>query len=86
MLGKKTGGRRAGTLNKKTVVVKEALETVFEGLGGTDAMLIWAREHPTEFYTSLFGRLLPRDLNLSQSIDVGAAIEAARQRALRKLS
>lgn len=81
--GYKTGGRRKGTPNRRTVAVKEAIETVYEGMGGTEAMLTWAREHPGEFYQSLFAKLLPRDLNLSQTVDVASAIDAARQRALR---
>lgn len=61
-LGRKTGGRRKGSLNKKTHSVKEALEAAFHGLGGKAALVRWAETNPTEFYR-IWAKLLPRDIN-----------------------
>jgi hypothetical protein len=60
----KTGGRKKGTLNRSTVVVKEALELAFQGIGGVPALIEWAREERTEFY-KLFAKLLPTYLRVA---------------------
>lgn len=59
--GQKTGGRKAGTPNKTTVTVKEALQAVYRDRGGNNALLIWATDNPTEFY-KLWGRMLPQEI------------------------
>lgn len=51
-------GRPKGAKNKSTVKVKEAFETAFEELGGVDALVMWARKEPTEFYKQ-YAKLLP---------------------------
>lgn len=51
-------GRPKGSRNKKTVAVKEALENAFAGMGGTPALIKWAKENPTEFF-KIWSKLLP---------------------------
>lgn len=62
--GVKTGGRRPGSLNKTTVAVRDALHSVFDGIGGTDAMREWAMNNQTQFY-SLYAKMLPTDIEIS---------------------
>jgi hypothetical protein len=59
--GQKTGGRKAGTPNKTTAQVKEALTSVYTKKGGDSALLNWARANETEFY-KLWGRMLPQEV------------------------
>lgn len=60
-LGKKTGGRKAGTPNKNSITVKESLKAVYERLGGDDAMLEWAKQNPDEFYRHWI-KMLPTEV------------------------
>lgn len=60
---RKTGGRQSGTPNKVTVVFREAVETVYSGLGGHDAFLKWARKNQTEYY-KIAARLIPSELRI----------------------
>lgn len=62
----KTGGRKAGTPNKTTVEVKEALELVFEKIGGVEKLAEWAGRNREEFY-KLWAKLLPKDINAKVS-------------------
>lgn len=57
----KTGGRIVGTPNKFTGVFREAVLSVYNGLGGHKAFLEWARENPTEYY-KIAARLIPVEL------------------------
>lgn len=62
--GNKAGpGRPKGSLNKVTQSVKAALEEAFERRGGVDALMRWANEEPSDFY-SLWGKLLPKNLEV----------------------
>lgn len=77
-IGRKTGGRPKGGLNKTTRNVKQALERAFERLGGVRSLVAWGRENPTEFY-KLWAKLLPKDLNLtmqSEAIQLGEDVRA----------
>ena len=60
-LGKKTGGRKKGTPNKVQRTVRESLVSVYERLGGDDAMLSWAAENPEEFYRHWI-KMLPTEV------------------------
>jgi hypothetical protein len=62
---KKTGGRQLGTPNKFTGTFREAVQVVYEGLGGHAAFLRWARENPSEYY-KIAARLIPTE---SEEID-----------------
>jgi len=69
-IGRKTGGgSRANSPNKLTKAVKESLEETFTRLGSVDRMVTWAEDNLTDFY-KLWAKLLPKDINLSASIDL----------------
>src|SRR4030095_14240897 len=58
----KTGGRRPGSLNKRTIAVKEAVRLVAEQLGGPKDLLKWAMSEPHRediFWRDMFMKLLP---------------------------
>jgi hypothetical protein len=57
----KTGGRQPGVPNRLTTAFREAVQIVYEGLGGHAAFLQWARENPTEFYR-IASRLVPAEM------------------------
>ena len=59
--GRKTGGRKPGSLNKVTASVKAVLHEVFERRGGVEAMLNWSDTEPTAFY-ALYGRMIPTEV------------------------
>jgi hypothetical protein len=67
----KTGGRKPGTPNKTTVAVKEAFRQAFEDLGGTQALVTWAMENPTQFY-QLYSKLIPTEIDATLSGKDGA--------------
>lgn len=43
--------------------MQEAIRAVFMGLGGWEAMMVWARENPTAFYGQVVPKLLPGEIN-----------------------
>lgn len=62
--GKKTGGRKPGSINKVTATAREAFQHAFNELGGTAALVTWAKSDPDNrkvFYT-LYARLIPMDV------------------------
>jgi hypothetical protein len=64
--GIKTGGRQKGTPNKTTASAKAAIEQVFDGLGGSDALLAWAEEsdeNKRAFYVQVWPKVLPLQVN-----------------------
>lgn len=65
-------GRPKGTLNKVGAQVKQNIIAVFEGLGGIEAMIRWAKKNRTEFYR-LYGRLAPT--TVMATVDVRDASE-----------
>jgi hypothetical protein len=67
----KTGGRQKGTPNKATVAVKEAFRAAFDDLGGTAALVTWAKENPTAFY-QLYSKLIPTEVDATISGKAGA--------------
>lgn len=71
--GKKTGGRVAGTPNKTTVAVKEALTQAFADVGGVDALTEWARENPGAFY-NLWGKLIPTEVKATHDGEMSFTI------------
>lgn len=52
-------GRRAGSVNKTTREAKEAIEMAFQGIGGVNALIAWARDNQSAFFTSIYPKLLP---------------------------
>lgn len=61
MKGKKTGGRKKGSLNRVTVAAKEAFTLAFQGMGGVPGLRKWGSENQTEFY-KLYSKLIPVDV------------------------
>jgi hypothetical protein len=57
-------GRQAGTPNKTTSIVKDALEQTFNKLGGQEYMERWARQFPNEFF-KILAKLLPKDVQIT---------------------
>lgn len=53
-------GRQKGVPNKTTKSAREAFALAFDGLGGADALKLWAMENQTEFY-KLYARLIPQE-------------------------
>ncbi len=51
-------GRSKGTPNRATRAAKDVLSATFDGIGGVDAMVAWAKKEPTAFYR-LWARLIP---------------------------
>ena len=71
-------GRKAGTPNKKTVAVKEALEACFDELGGIDGLVKWAWTDRAEFYRQ-WAKMLPKDVNVNATITLGDLLDAIRK-------
>jgi hypothetical protein len=61
--GKKTGGRRPGSINRTTASVKAALVAAFDELGGVEALVKWGRKNPNLFYP-LWARLAPTEVKV----------------------
>ena len=59
-LGFKTGGRQAGTPNKASLTLKEAILASFERLGGASYLEEVGRREPRT-YCALLARVLPRN-------------------------
>ncbi len=57
----KTGGRKKGTPNQTTAMVKTAIEEAFIELGGKDYMIELAKSDPRAF-CGLLARLLPAEI------------------------
>ncbi len=68
MLGRKTGGRKPGSLNKFTANVKNAFAEAFDKLGGVDALVAWGAENRTDFY-KLASKLIPTEMAGSLTIE-----------------
>ncbi|MBP3956458.1 hypothetical protein J8F10_14350 [Gemmata sp. G18] len=62
-------GRKKGSKNRTTVVVKEALEMAFHGLGGVPALIAWAQssnDNFSLFYEKMWLKLLPTSIDLNR--------------------
>jgi hypothetical protein len=58
--GRRPGaGKKKGTVHPQTRAAKEAIELAFEGIGGVPRLIEWANKNPDVFFSSLFPRLLP---------------------------
>ncbi len=64
-------GRPKGATNKTTTTAKEAIALAAEGLGGTERLIVWAKEDPKNeaaFWTSIYPKLLPLQVNGEMSL------------------
>lgn len=66
----KTGGRQAGTCNKLTRTIKEAIEVAFEDVGGPKYLATMAIEQPAAFMT-LLGKVLPTQVDAKVDMQPG---------------
>jgi hypothetical protein len=73
---RKLGGRKPGTPNKFTGVVKDAVLETFIGLGGVEAMTAWARRNKTQFYR-LAARLIPLEMKAETTGARGGPVVSA---------
>lgn len=68
--GKRQGaGKKAGSVNKMSMTVKDNVVAVFHGIGGTEKMTSWAMDNQTEFY-KLYSKLLPTDVNVAADLTI----------------
>lgn len=67
---KKTGGRKKGTPNKRTVAFAEALKLAYQRIGGDSAFVKWCRGNPDIFYTGLMAKFLPHELGVRAELQV----------------
>ena len=70
---RKGRGRPKGSQNKTTVAAKEAIQMAFEGIGGADRLTTWIKsdpDHEKAFWTSIYPRLLPLQVNAEGGINV----------------
>jgi hypothetical protein len=59
-------GRPKGALNKTTKAAKDAIAQAAEELGGTDRLVAWVKEDPSNervFWGTIYPKLLPLQLN-----------------------
>lgn len=61
--GRKTGGRVAGTPNKLTADLRQAIQDAFEKAGGAGYLEKVAKKSPAVF-CKLLGMTLPKDVKL----------------------
>lgn len=52
---------RKGSPNKTSAAAKEGVLKAFEQVGGVPALVAWAKENQTAFYTTIWGKLIPRE-------------------------
>lgn len=69
----KSGGRAPGVPNKFTASFREAVLFVYQGIGGHEAFLKWARENPTEYYR-IAARLIPAEMRSDENRTVQVVI------------
>ena len=62
-----TVGRKAGVPNKITAACREAIQLAFEGIGGVEALIAWAKKNRTQFYTKIWIKLLPLAVKADQN-------------------
>lgn len=75
-------GRPKGALNKTTRQVKECIALVAENLGGAERMEHWVRENPAHervFWTQIYPKLLPLNVEASQEISMTQETAEERQ-------
>ncbi len=67
----KTGGRKKGTPNKLTSTAREAISFAANKMGGGERLYEWAISAPENeraFWTSIYPKLVPIDVNASGSL------------------
>ena len=79
---KNGGGSRKGIPNKSTKAVKEALQEAFEGAGGVESLVKFAKDNQGDFYR-LWVKMLPQEVKASVAFspELVAQIQEGRRRA-----
>ena len=77
----KTGGRRKGTPNKTTALLKDAVLKAAEQTGGDDGLIGYlktqAEMNPGPFMT-LLGKVLPKQVDLDAEVDGNITVQIVR--------
>lgn len=66
-------GRPKGSVNKTTAAAKAVLSEAANRLGGVDRLVEWAQEAPENekaFWTQMYPKLLPLDVNANVGVTV----------------
>lgn len=71
---RKTGGRVRGTPNKLTATFREAVQIVYDRLGGHRAFFQWATENQTDFYR-IAARLIPVEMRTEDTQKVVVIVD-----------
>jgi hypothetical protein len=58
---------------------KNIIAKIFDGAGGMDAAIRWAKNNRSTFYTTMFTKLIPVQLNAKADITVVSGEEARRK-------
>ncbi|MER8628503.1 hypothetical protein NKH55_01835 [Mesorhizobium opportunistum] len=74
MKGTKTGGRTAGTPNKVTASIKEAVTEAFEKAGGVDYLVKLSKDDPRTF-CALVGKVIPLQVSGDPENPVGITFQ-----------
>ena len=74
-------GMKLGYKRESTIRAKEAIDSVFAGLGGADFLRKYAEEYPKDFIEKVWIKTLPILADVNVSSDFSAILEAARNRA-----
>jgi len=77
----KIGRRKAGTANKTTIALKEAIVAAFHKTGGVDYLVWLSKEHPSA-YATLLGRVLPTEFDASLTAQVNMTMPPEERRAI----
>ena len=70
--GTRLGGRKPGVPNKLTQDVRRCILDAADKMGGCDRMVTWAQSSPEAekaFWTQVYTRVLPKDINLGGQAD-----------------
>ena len=65
-------GRRKGVRNKTTMAAKQAISLAFEGLGGVEGLIAWAKKDEQNeriFFANIYPKLLP--LKVDGEVEMG---------------
>ena len=72
--GKKTGGRKKGTLNKNSAKLKDAIMKAFDTVGGVSYLETVAKDDPRTF-CALLGKVLPSEINAHVGGDIEIVVK-----------
>ncbi len=67
------GGRKKGSKNKTTLLLKEAIEESFANVGGAEYLTKMATEEP-KAYLTLLAKILPAKIEADINVFQGAAL------------